>query len=305
MRPARVYRRDVEAGYPATRATLELLAETVRARHTHPRIRWRMRQLLAGVDRADFYTVLERVWEWVTSQVKYLRDPLGAEHVTDPVTLDRQIDEEAAFEDCESIAGYAATLFAAVGVSSLLEAQGRDPERPKSYRHCSLRVIAPTGEAISFDPVGAHYYPGSFGLGDTIAKPGDPIELWNLDGERIEMRRSSLARELLGDCDLGCARPGMLGAAAPTVPPWVGAITAGSAALRPSIAPLQLNTGGGSSPIPVGQVLSAIMGVGESVLPMVGSFLQPKPAPSSIGPAATTALAVGGGALALKILGVF
>ncbi len=182
-----------QAGYGANLVTLRMMCGAVRDRHTVERFRTRLRGIFATANLRPMDTAgeIRAVWDFVLGNVRYMLDPLSAEHITDPLTLDQQVDEGTAAEDCESIALYAATLFAANGMRSAFQIMGRDARDPKNFRHCALIVVDPrTLEPISFDPIG--YWEGqergfSFGLGDTLHKPGEPVEYW----DSLECRRVS------------------------------------------------------------------------------------------------------------------
>jgi len=172
-------------GYATTARTLEEMARIVRQEHTDPNVRTLYRAITYGLPSMDYDAEIAAVWDFVCNNVRYQRDPIGAEHVTLPTEMVRQINEEGlAAEDCESVATFAATLFAAGGLPSRFDAIGSVPDK---FSHCALQVQNPrTKEWTSFDPIGAWGYPGRFGLGDTLAVEGGARELWNLDGERDE-----------------------------------------------------------------------------------------------------------------------
>lgn len=195
--PSKVTTYQTPGGYATTTWTIKFMCDVVAAEHTDPMLRRRYRELTYGLPSMDYEGEIRAVWDFVVGNIRYQRDPLGAEHITSPKEIDRQIREEgAAAEDCESIALYAATLFAAGGLRSEFEIQGRNPAFPERFSHCALRVLNPTSKQwTSFDPVGAFAYPG-FGLGDTLAVPGDPVQHFALTGERT---MDGLLGELFGD----------------------------------------------------------------------------------------------------------
>lgn len=172
-------------GYATTARTLEEMAAIVRREHTDPNIRTLYRAITYGLPSMDYDAEIAAVWNFILGHVRYQRDPIGAEHVTLPTEMVRQINEEGlAAEDCESLATFAATLFAAGGIPSRFDAMGSVPGK---FSHCALQVQNPrTKEWTSFDPIGAWGYPGSFGLGDTLAVDGGERELWDLDGDRVD-----------------------------------------------------------------------------------------------------------------------
>lgn len=184
-----VHRREFPPGYPTTVGTLQWMAELVRNQHLDPRIRNRALGIFAraGVASHDYDGQIGAIWDFILQRVRYVRDPLGAEHLTEPVELDHRIDEGTAAEDCESLATYAATLFASVGIVSEFEAQAKNAAKPDTFTHCSLQVQHPeTKRWISFDLVGASRFPETFGLGDTLHRANERVELWTLDGNRRE-----------------------------------------------------------------------------------------------------------------------
>lgn len=198
--PDRVDRFQFGEGYATTVGTLETMANVLQKEHLDPRIRTRMRQILraAQLDSMDMNGEILAVWNFILSNVRYVRDPLGAEHITAPVELDKEVDDGSAMEDCESIALYAATLLASIGIPSQFEIQGRRPSRPDRFTHCALVVQNPrTKEWISFDPIGYWEYPGQFWLGDTLHRQGEPLQRFDLFGQRAQGVTGSSARRLV------------------------------------------------------------------------------------------------------------
>lgn len=185
-------------GYDGSAATVEIMAEWVRRRATGgdgspadladtEQLRTRTRELFAGVESLDDFGEIRAVWDFINTHVRYQRNNLGAQHLTDPAELDRQIDEGDAAEACASLAMYAAALFAVAGRRSQFVIGEKDPKKPGEFTHAWLRVEVkrPRSGWLWFDPVGFAYWPATFQLGDTVSKPGELLELWNLDGERI------------------------------------------------------------------------------------------------------------------------
>lgn len=204
-----IQRRDFVAGYPATEGTIRWMGEIARRASVDARIRQRARQLTVGLPAFDHDAEIARVYEFVLGHVRYLRDPDGVEYMTDPVELDRQVDEGTAAEDCEGMILYALSLLASMGIPGLFAAHGFDSRLQRQFSHCSAVVINPrTKRATWFDPVGALEFPGSFGLGDTVYRAGAPLGLWDLDGNKVTM---SEFRELFGSGGLGCVCRGGLG----------------------------------------------------------------------------------------------
>lgn len=252
---------DYPDGESMTVGTLRTMAALVRKQSEDPRIRARARAVLAaaGVASMDYDGMIRAVFDFVRDHVRYVRDPVGAEYVTDPVELDHQIDDGDACEDCESLALYASTLLASIGIVSEFETQAKDPRDPERATHCSLQVRNPrNGQWVSFDLVGAAAYPGAFDLGDTLAKPGERVERWNLDGEKTTkettMRRMHLAG-LISASDFG--DDGMSGDAVSTITE-VGKSTAAGAAEGSALGPWGAVIGGVLSL--GGSLVSAISG---------------------------------------------
>jgi len=193
-----------------TEGTIAVMAKAAREASLDPRIRARARQLFAHLDSMDTAGEIRAVWDFILGAIRYQRDPLLAEHVTHPVRLDQEIDEDQAAEDCEGVETYAAALFAAAGITSLFDTQGRDPSRPLKFSHCSLLVKdSRSGQWIDFDPVGAwHYGEGRFSLGDTLHKPGEPRQLWDLNGKKVRQPMGLVNADTLEGAfsDCGCGR---------------------------------------------------------------------------------------------------
>jgi hypothetical protein len=318
--PERVDRCDFDSGYPATSGTVRKLAELVRARHLHPRMRARCRWLFRGLPSMDYAGELRRVWDFLTANVafRYMRDPLGAEHITDPVELDKEIDDGSAAEDCESIACYAATLLAACGFSSVFEIQGRNPNLPKDFKHCALVVKMPgTGELVSFDPVGFYFFGPSFDLGDSLHAPGEPIELWNLDGERQTMLGEYFSADTDSD-DLWESALGDIGDAATDFEkavPYVDAITGAVSQVASAFGPYGKIVGGalraGDAIVDVAAQGTALTNPAaaavakQNALRFQATKLAPKTPPASTMSSGTkAALGIGAAALLARAIGL-
>jgi hypothetical protein len=256
---------DYPDGQSMTVGTLQTMAALVRKQSEHPRIRDRALRVLAaaGVASMDYDGMIRAVFDFVRDHVRYVRDPVGAEYVTDPVELDFKVDEGIAAEDCESLALYASALLASIGIVSEFETQAKDLSDPLRATHCSLQVRNPrNGEWLSFDLVGAAAYPGDFDLGDTLAKPGEHVERWNLDGEqtttttttkeKTPMRRMHLAG-IVSASDFGDG----MGDATSTITE-VGKSTASGAAEGSSFGPWGALIGGALSL--GGSIISAVTG---------------------------------------------
>lgn len=177
---------QMPAGYAGTVATVKLFGELVRRRYQHPRIRTRARELFQGTGMRDFQERLQRLFDFIVGHVTYMPNPLGVQHVTDPVRLDEEIEAGTAAESCAGISVYAATVLAAAGIPADFEIMGWDPNKQTQFRHIALRVRGPGNQAVEFDPVGTMAYPDQFGLGDTLAREDLPVQFWDLDGGRLE-----------------------------------------------------------------------------------------------------------------------
>lgn len=170
-------------GRPLTTTTIGAMVELCRQRAYSPRIRRRVLELLAGAPTVGpcfcraisparctscraWREQVERIWQWVSDNVRFQADPVGVEHVTDPAVLDQQIDAGIAAEDCDSIALYAATLLCGAGIKTAFETQA--PRDPDDARHVALVLREPNGAELPFDPVG-RVARASFGLGERLA----------------------------------------------------------------------------------------------------------------------------------------
>jgi hypothetical protein len=203
--PARVTVYQFPAGYAGTVATLRLMSEVLREEYGHPRMRARARELFVGLESLDVWGEVQAVFDFALEHIRYMRDPIGFEHITRPVALDEQIDRGTAAEDCESVSLYCATLLAAAGIPSDWEIQGTDAGQPKKFKHCALTVTNPrTKETRSFDVIGSIEFPGQFELGDSLHVDGEPIEHFgSFDGERMAGLMGYLDDALLGDSGSG------------------------------------------------------------------------------------------------------
>lgn len=223
---------SVPTGYPATDAALRRMVDLVRQDYVKPRIRARARQLLAGLGLADFRGRLRAIWNFILDHITYLPNPVGAQHLTSPEELDRQIDENEAGEACASVCAYAAALLAAAGVQSYFAAIGWIEGQPRRFRHVALIAIDPrTRSLVWFDPVAAWAYAG-FELGETLWRPGLPLQLRHTLTGEIESGAGPMNfRELaIGDIDAEQIARGALDATksiANAFGPWGSLFTAG------------------------------------------------------------------------------
>lgn len=233
-----------------TEGTLREMSRIVEREHRDPRIIARARSLVGGCQSMGYACEAQAVWDFIIDHVRYVRDPVGAEHITTPIGLDTQIDEQGfAQEDCESIALYAAALLSALGARCEWEIMGQDPARPTKFSHCALRVWEPYSKSwISFDPVGyfdaQHRGTNDFDLGDTMLKAGDPMRHYTMTGEQ------TLLGEAFGDdrsnLNQASGYVNQGADALSTLGPW-GAIIGGLAKGGLAIADKTIPGGGGST----------------------------------------------------------
>jgi len=205
-----MHRFPFDAGYPATVGTVQLMARCIREGAQDPAIRARARELFRGLASFDSDGEIRAVWNHVLANVRYQRDPVGAEHLTMAGELDRQVDDGDAAEDCDGMVLYAGALLGAAGIPVLLETQGRRADEPTKFTHVALQAVNPeTKQLTSFDPVAALKYPG-FSLGDTVHQPGEPIERWDLDGRKVPTMSGLFDESIFFESDdsddsMGCA----------------------------------------------------------------------------------------------------
>lgn len=320
--PGGLRRVSLRDGYAGTVQTLQEMAQIAREQRTSPQLRRRAAQILAQLPpRSDGIDVLQAVWDFVTSSILYVRDPIGVEWITDPEELDLEIDEANAFEDCESIELYVMTLLASIGILSAFEIQAKDEERPGVFTHCALRVRVPRSTDadgvswwIAFDPVGFHYF-ADFQLGDSLQRPGEAVELWSIDGERIDpmLMRRGAAGGAFGAAfgDAGQATDHKQKTATGTAPQGmstediIGTVLNTTAQILPYAGPVGGIVGGlitvgenifdaatGShmgQPPPGGKVAVSVLPVGAQIVPSAdagakgGGKKKPPPAPSDDG----------------------
>lgn len=194
---------SVPVGYPATDAALRKMVGLVRADYIKPRIRARARDVLRGTALTDFPGRVRAVWDFIVGAITYIPNPVGTQHLTSPEELDREIDEGNAGEACASVSAYAAALLAAAGIQSYFAAIGWRDDQPARFRHVALIVVdSRTRNQLWFDPVAAWAYP-DFDLGQTLWRPGLPLELRHtLTGNREEGRGPMNLRDVaIGDVD--------------------------------------------------------------------------------------------------------
>jgi hypothetical protein len=209
--PTSVRTHTFPSGYPTTKGTIDLLVQHIVEDSRKPRLRARARELFRHLPQLDVEGELRAVWYFILSNVRYMRDVVGTEHLTYPEELDREVDDGTAAEDCESIAAYAAAILAAAGHASRLVIIGRRPDRPKRFSHCYLEVENyRTGQWIAFDTVGALEH--GLQLGQAVSWPG-PVERFDLDGRKVTVMSSSGLRGCLcsGTRDGGDLRGALLG----------------------------------------------------------------------------------------------
>jgi hypothetical protein len=105
-------------GDAGVKETLATMARLVRQATLDADFVWWARSLVADCQARDDLCVLGTLRDYVAAHLRFIRDPVGVENVTSPLTLMRQLRDDGAawtLGDCDDAATLAAALVMSVG----------------------------------------------------------------------------------------------------------------------------------------------------------------------------------------------
>jgi transglutaminase-like putative cysteine protease len=108
--PPSAFLASIPDGLDGIAATMRVMAQIVRQWRTHPEIITPAREIVAEVPGKDYYGEAAEVFDYVQSNVRYVRDVDGVETVQTPLVTLAQ-----AAGDCDDMATLLATLLSAIG----------------------------------------------------------------------------------------------------------------------------------------------------------------------------------------------
>lgn len=188
------------AGEAGTDATLSVMRDFVSEAQRSPYLRDFTVSILrsAGVDSRDERSAALAVYNWISTNIAYVLDPLDVETVQAPR---RTIETLAG--DCDDQATLVAAMLAVIGIGSQFRVTGPDPqhfdhvytEARIGYQWMPLDTTNPHGAGIPSTETAEKIYPAAAGLAGifddiwgAIKKTGqDIIDNTTVDGNRIDL----------------------------------------------------------------------------------------------------------------------
>jgi len=148
----------IPAGDGGTRATLGMMYALIVAASKHPNVR-DMAMKIMRTDKLKPSTSIYALREWIRLVVPFVRDPLTAEALTDPVAMIARIEQHGrAPGDCDDVAMLAAAMALAVGFRTRLAVVGFRNTAPlplaggidtlDPFLHIWCEVAPPTGTLV-------------------------------------------------------------------------------------------------------------------------------------------------------------
>jgi transglutaminase-like putative cysteine protease len=148
----------IPTGDGGTRATLGVMYALIVAASKHPNVR-DMAMNIMRTEKLKPSTSIYALREWIRLVVPFVRDPVTAEALTDPVAMIARIEEQGrAPGDCDDVAMLVAAMALAVGFRARLAvvgfrgtapmplAAGLDSADP--FLHIWCEVASPTGTLV-------------------------------------------------------------------------------------------------------------------------------------------------------------
>ena len=125
--------------------TVHMMKELVNRNYAHSWIRERAEEVTQGCGK-DSSCEHETLNNWVSSNVRFLKDPTGIEALHHPVTFyeKRLRSNERVWGDCDDMALYLATLLKSIGHSPQFKIVGKDKILHHIYVQCEGEQLDPT-----------------------------------------------------------------------------------------------------------------------------------------------------------------
>lgn len=145
------------AGVPKTIATMRAMIRSALTWEQADPVRRLVEEIIAKVRAKDYLSEIAAIHYWVLQNVRYTRDPIHVERVTNPLVLlsknpwDAAAGRRAGQEDCESIATTEAAMTMSIG--SMAEFVTISMQPSASWHHVFTVCRLPDGLRVVLDPV--------------------------------------------------------------------------------------------------------------------------------------------------------
>lgn len=131
VEPGRAQSFSISEGPDGVKQTLYLMKRLARRYQADPFITTLARQILADVPAKNWRAEVIAIGRYVQREIRYTQDPRDVEHLTDPVTLLRDIKSG----DCDDMALAIGALLLSVNHPARFVACGFDYEPPYTLSH--------------------------------------------------------------------------------------------------------------------------------------------------------------------------
>lgn len=147
---------DIPDGDKGTLATIAMMKRLIVAASMHPDVR-DMAIKIMRPDRVSPGMAIQTLRRWLQVAVQFVRDPVTAEALTDPVAMIQRIEDGGrAPGDCDDVAMLAAAMALSVGFRARLVAVGFKHTAPLTgaldgkdpFLHIWTEVAPPTGTLV-------------------------------------------------------------------------------------------------------------------------------------------------------------
>jgi hypothetical protein len=134
------YRAPLQAGDAGTEQTIKLMRQLVDEDLANSRFVNFARSLVAHVPAHDEYSEVEAVYDWVHSNIRFVKDPVTKEVLVPPseILKSRQ-------DDCDGISMLLGALYLAIGYNARLVTVAANNQAPDEFSHVYIEVEVPPG----------------------------------------------------------------------------------------------------------------------------------------------------------------
>ena len=128
--------------------TAGLMKSMINEAMIDPLIRKQAVMATQGCERRDFKSKAVAIGEWTRRRIKYVPDPLGHEHLTNPSVIAKAIEQgKVVYGDCDDMTMYVGALGKSIGLPATLQVVGRN----KHFHHVYVDVAGvPIDATVSF-----------------------------------------------------------------------------------------------------------------------------------------------------------
>lgn len=128
------------SGVSGTAYTIQRMRDMAFKGSVHPDVIDAARIVIRDVGHKDYYGEAEAIFNWVKSNIRYVRDPNGVEMIQAPwVTLKKGAG------DCDDLSTLINSLLASIGMQTGYETIRSDPANPDEFSHVYSIVKTPVG----------------------------------------------------------------------------------------------------------------------------------------------------------------